>query len=317
MAQNHNQQPERPEFKIRFLLPRYWGTWLLCLVLYILIWMPRPWVMTLGKWLGNQFGQRNAKRRKIAETNISLCFPELSAQEKSDFLDRHFQAYGCGILDMGLAFWGPKWRINQLMAHEGLQHVTSRMNSEPLLLVNYHLTTMEMFVTQIIPLHPAVSMMNLDKNEMFTWLQFKGRRRFGDLDLVMRHEGIKPLIKGMNEGRMCLYFPDEDFGEARHSEFVTFFGVEAARLNTVSRLAKISKATVILGACFLDVESGKYCSVFCPPVTGLTGDTLADTSLINQKMEELIRRAPEQYLWTFRWFKTRPGGLSSPYEIIE
>ena len=317
MAERDSNQLQRPKFKRQFLMPRYWGTWLLCLVLYVLTWLPRRWVMVLGKWLGNQFGQRNVKRRKIAETNLSLCFPDLTPQQRSDFLNRHFQAYGCSILDMGLAFWASKNRINRLMTVEGIGHIESTVKSEPLLLVNYHLTTMEMLVTQVLPLYPTVSMMNFDKNPILTWLQYRGRKRFGDLKLVMRQEGLKPLISGMKEGRICIYFPDEDFGEARHSEYVTFFGVEAARLNTVSRLAKIGRAAVILGVGFLDVESGKYNCVFSPPVEGLTGDTLADTALINEKMEQLIRQAPEQYLWTFRWFKTRPGGQGNPYEIID
>jgi len=31
-------------------------------------------------------------------------------------------------------------------------------------------------------------------------------------------------------------------------------------------------------------------------------------------MEGLIRRAPAQYLWTFRWFKTRADGAPNPYK---
>ena len=317
MTGKDRQNTEKPAFKLQFLAPRYWGTWLLCLMMYILIWLPRRWVMALGRWLGDQFAQRNLKRRRIVETNISLCFPEFTEQQKSEFLRRHFQAYGSSILDMGMAFFGPKWRINQVMTVEGAEHITSRVCTQSVFLVNYHLTAMEMLPSQMAPLHPTVSMMNLDKNQVLTWLQYRSRTRFGDVQLVMRHEGLKPLIAGMKEGRMCIYFPDEDFGDAKHSEFVPFFGVEAARLNTVSRLAKISQAAVILGACFLNVENGRYTSVFSAPIEGLTGDSLEDTALINEKMEQLIRRAPEQYLWTFRWFKTRPGEQGNPYEIID
>jgi KDO2-lipid IV(A) lauroyltransferase len=35
---------------------------------------------------------------------------------------------------------------------------------------------------------------------------------------------------------------------------------------------------------------------------------------VNAAFETVIRQAPEQYLWTLRWFRTRPNGESSPYD---
>jgi KDO2-lipid IV(A) lauroyltransferase/lauroyl-KDO2-lipid IV(A) myristoyltransferase len=34
---------------------------------------------------------------------------------------------------------------------------------------------------------------------------------------------------------------------------------------------------------------------------------------MNQVIEEGLRPMPEQYLWTFKLFKTRPGQAPSPY----
>jgi len=44
-------------------------------------------------------------------------------------------------------------------------------------------------------------------------------------------------------------------------------------------------------------------------------DVTADTRRINELLEHFIRRAPEQYLWVHRRFKTRPPGSPSVYNL--
>jgi KDO2-lipid IV(A) lauroyltransferase len=38
-----------------------------------------------------------------------------------------------------------------------------------------------------------------------------------------------------------------------------------------------------------------------------------DAARMNAVIEEGLRHMPEQYLWTFKLFKTRPGHAPSPY----
>ena len=45
-----------------------------------------------------------------------------------------------------------------------------------------------------------------------------------------------------------------------------------------------------------------------------SGDDVADASRINAELEKLIRRSPEQYMWSHRRFKTRPEGEAKLYE---
>ena len=47
-----------------------------------------------------------------------------------------------------------------------------------------------------------------------------------------------------------------------------------------------------------------------------TGDEYEDTKIMNQALEELVRIAPQQYMWTLKLFKTRPEGESDPYAQV-
>ena len=61
-------------------------------------------------------------------------------------------------------------------------------------------------------------------------------------------------------------------------------------------------------------ETGHYVTTLLPPLDNFpTGDQVRDASTMNEAMEKLIGEAPEQYLWTFRWFQTRPGEMENPY----
>ena len=51
-----------------------------------------------------------------------------------------------------------------------------------------------------------------------------------------------------------------------------------------------------------------------PPLEDFpTGDPERDAASVNKARETLIRLAPEQYMWTLRWFRTRPEGETPPY----
>ena len=106
-----DQSTRDVRFQWQFLLPKFWLTWLLLLFLWLLMFAPRTWVMGLGGWVGDQFRKRNRKRRRIVEVNLELCFPDWTNEEREALCEKHFRAYGRGLVDMGLSFWGSEKRL--------------------------------------------------------------------------------------------------------------------------------------------------------------------------------------------------------------
>ena len=61
-------------------------------------------------------------------------------------------------------------------------------------------------------------------------------------------------------------------------------------------------------------DASGYIVVLSPELKGYgTDDLVADATLMNQNIEGLIRRFPDQYLWVHRRFKTRPEGEPALY----
>ena len=139
-----------------------------------------------------------------------------------------------------------------------------------------------------------------------------GRLRFCNPILIAKtgHFDLRPVIRAMRDGLPFYYLPDMDHGR-QNSIFVPFFGVPAATLPMVSRLARLTKAHVAM--CITEMTKEGYC-VHIYRLEGFpTGDYEADTARINHELEQWILKFPDQYLWTHRRFKTRPEGEPSIY----
>lgn len=298
--------------------PKYWGSWLTLLLLWLITWLPRKTIMKLGGLLGDQMRLRNRKRRHIARVNIQLCFPELSESEQQKLLEAHFRCYGCGLVDMGLSMMSTHKGLTKYIDIEGAEHLRTRLDhSQSAIMITYHTTNMDMGSCALLHEIDLVSIMNRDRNPVINWFLHTGRTRFNKLDLYMRDQSLRGVIEGMSEGRSCFLVPDEDYGEGKHAVYAPFFGQQRSTLNMVSRIAKKTNTLVIPFTCILVPETGRYRIIIAPPLEQVpTDDYVSDATEMNKAMESLIRQAPEQYMWTFRWFQTQPDG-SDPYDTSQ
>jgi lauroyl/myristoyl acyltransferase len=154
------------------------------------------------------------------------------------------------------------------------------------------------------------SMYNPQRDPIVDWLLHKTRSRYAS-PLVPRKLGLRPVLRGLREGKVFYYLPDEDLGP-RHSVFAPFFGVPAATLPTLGRLAATAEAAVI--PCYTRLVPHGYEVRLEPPLAAFpVGEPVADATRMNAEIEGAVRAMPEQYLWTFKLFKTRPPGVPSPY----
>jgi KDO2-lipid IV(A) lauroyltransferase len=143
---------------------------------------------------------------------------------------------------------------------------------------------------------------------VFDRLILRGRKRFGDQLLLSRQDGARSSIKAMRAGRPFYYLPDMDLG-SRDSVFVPFFGVPAATITGLSRLARAAGAVVI--TCItrtLPGGQGYVVEIGDPWPDFPSADAEADTRRMNAFIESAVRTMPEQYYWVHRRFKTRPEG---------
>ncbi|TAM46467.1 MAG: lipid A biosynthesis acyltransferase [Gammaproteobacteria bacterium] len=293
--------------------PRWWPSWLLLLFLRLSALLPLRASRLLGATLGLLIYALNAKRRHIARVNLKLCFPDKSDAERADLLRRHFMVKGQSYLDTGFLAWASLRRIRRATHIRGLEHLrAARQRGRNVILLAPHFLGMNFAASVLAREHAEFSMMKLQRNAVVNWLLNKGRMRFG-LKLLARTQGLRPVVRTLKEGLAFYYLPDEDFGP-RHSVFAPFFGVPTATLTTLGRLAELTDAAVI--PCFVRLlpRGRGYEIMLKPPLANYPrGDKQDDAACMNRALEDGIRTHPEQYMWTFKLFKTRPHGAPAPY----
>lgn len=295
-----------------YLQPRFWPTWLLFALLWLLTRLPVAWQLRSGRLIGRLARLVARQRRAIAAVNIRLCFPQLPAREQARLVRSHFLSLGQGVMETALCWWGrdEQLRHNHLLIGE--QHLlNAHRRGKGVILLSAHFTTLELG-GRLLALHqPFHVLYRPHKNPLFETVMQRGRaRRF--LSAIPRND-TRTLLKRLGENHAVWYAPDQNHA-GKQSVFAPFFGIQASTLTTTSRLAKISGAAVVP---FFQVRlPGRqgYLLVLCPALEAFPGDDLqADAARINRLIEAVAREVPEQYLWVHRRFKTRPPGESYPY----
>ncbi len=296
-----------------FLKPRYWYAWPVLVFVRITSWLPGRLLWVLGNLLGAFFFLFRSPVRRVAERNIELCFPGMGTQERLQLVKRHFRLSGFAALSLGVAWWAPKWRIKRFITlrdQHYLEDILAKGRNAILLVP--HFLGLDIGAMRLSMDRNYVSMYRRSRNDLLEYL-FQRRSRFGAL-VVERASSLKTLIRLIRQGVPFYYLPDQDMGE-RASVFVPFFGIPAATVTALSRIAESTDAAVV--PCIMRIlPAGQGYEVrFHPPLENFPSeDAVADARRMNQEIEKWVREMPEQYMWSYRRFKTRPNNEPSLYQ---
>jgi len=280
------------------------------------VWMLSLLPLPLHAALGNGFGRLlyafGRERRRVCLINLARCMPELAAGEREALARRHFQAFARTLLERAILWWGSPARIRKLVRIEGMEHFEA-VRAGPVILLAPHFVGLDMGGARLTMELDMVSIYSRQKNTVFDAVLYAGRMRFGRLMLLSRQDGVRPALRAMQAGRPFYYLPDMDYGR-RDTIFVPFFGVNAATITGVSRLARLAGARVLPCITRMLPRGGGYVVRFHPAWENYPGASIeADTLRMNAFIEELVRQMPEQYLWVHKRFKTRPPGEAAWY----
>ncbi len=299
---------------LSLLHPRYWLSWVGLMLMRLLSLLPLPILWLLGSALGGLLYFLHASRRHIVLRNIEGCFPHLDHASQRRMARQHFHCVGQAALSTGIAWWGSRRRLERLVRCRDRYHYDQALaQGRPVILLSAHFVGMEVGGMYLSRERPMVDMYRRANNKLFDAVFKHGRVRFGGT-VVERSEGLKPIIKLLRNGVVFIYLLDQDPG--RHNTvFVPFFGVQAATLTALGRLARITNAIVV--PCFMrQLPRGRGYEVsFKPALDNFpTADDTANALRMNQEIEKGVLEMPEQYFWVHKRFKTRPEGEAGFYQ---
>ncbi|MBI6528959.1 LpxL/LpxP family Kdo(2)-lipid IV(A) lauroyl/palmitoleoyl acyltransferasee [Proteus vulgaris] len=306
-----------PSFKKSFLQPKYWLTWFGIGVLYILVLLPYPVIYWLGTRLGRFSKVFLKKRVQIAKRNLELCFPQMPKSEREALVNKNFESVGMGLFETGMAWFWPEWRVKRWFKVSGLENISAAQEKgQGILLIGIHFLTLELGARIFGIYNPGVGVYRPNDNPVMDWLQTWGRLRSNKF--MIDRKDVKGMIRSLKAGEIVWYAPDHDYGP-RKSVFVPLFAVDKAATTTGTYvLARISKPALIPFTPKRLPEGKGYELIISPAVADFPVDNEENTAkAMNKVVEQEILRAPDQYMWLHRRFKTRPEGDASLYNEIK
>ena len=305
--------PTQPlPFRVALLQPKYWPTWAGFALLRLSALLPLRLLALMGAALGLAFYAVHAPRRRIAATNIALCFPALDARAQRQLVRSHFRALGQAMFDVALAWWAAPTRLRRLCRVEGGEHLARARARGGVILLAPHFAALELGGMRLAIDHTCATMYKRAKNELATWFFMRRRPRFGGVAVEQR-AGARAAVRAIKDGLLFYYLPDQDLGAA-DSVFVPFFGVPTATVPALSRLAALGDAQVLPFFTYQRPWGAGYDIVIGAPLADFpSADPVRDATAMNAAIEVGIARAPAQYFWVHKRFKTTPPGAAPRY----
>ena len=271
-----------------------------------------PWRAQM--WLGARLGRLGAhvvpQRRRVADINLRLCYPELSEQAHRDLLAAHFRSVGQGALETGLCWWGSQAQIDGLAHVEGMHHLEdAATRGRGIILLSAHTTSLELGVRMareyLAELGFTTTAMYKPPHDPVVEYVMRTRREahIGGASIV--DSDVVGLLAALRRGDAVWYAADQKAGE-RLSVVVDFFGQPARTHVAISRMARMTRAAVLPFFTLRRADGRGYRLIVKPPLTDFpSGDEAADARQINAIIEGVINEDPAQYFWLHQRFKRK------------
>lgn len=280
-------------------------------LMHVLAWLPLPLLRALGWMLGRVIFLFPTSRRKVALRNLALCFPDESEAQRTRWAREAFVYFCQSGLDRSWVWLRSPELVRKRITLSG--PVQAMNEAEGTIIFTPHFFGLDAAGTRLAleTTKKVTSIYTTQPNSVLDEWMKQSRARFGDVQMLNRRDGIRPIISALRKGGILFLLPDMNFGP-EESIFVPFFGVPAATVPSLSRFAGMGKAKVLPAVAKL-TRTGYHIELKPVWENFPTDDVEADTALMNQRLEGWIRDMPSQYFWVHKRFKTRPEGLPPIY----
>lgn len=262
------------------------------MLLKIMALLPHKAQQRLGRKLGKVLPKILKKRYLISKVNIDLT------KQPDGTLDKHWESLGISLFETANALFARSDRLNPRLIINNPEIVQSLMdNGENIMLLVPHTTHMLLAGRCLLTKFPTFNIYRPQNNKAFNHYMTKAYTDNGST--LIKSDNPRGIIKALKSGTPVWYAPD--VSQSGKNTFASFYGIPTLTLTSTKKLSDISKAKIV-PLSFIRTN-GNYTLSFETPFS------LADLSQedagckVNNELEKLINKKPEQYYWVHRRFK--------------
>jgi KDO2-lipid IV(A) lauroyltransferase len=144
------------------------------------------------------------------------------------------------------------------------------------------------------------------------------RERAG-VQIIRKHTAAREMLRSLRRGEI-IGIPLDQNAKRSEAIWVPFFGELAATPSGFDRLAMMAGAPVVPVFIVRQPDGRSHVIEIFEEIPqqrpgDRNADTLVNTARYQKAIEEMVRKYPEQWLWTHRRYRTRPvSGSPSLYD---
>ena len=266
-----------------------------------------PASQRLGRRIGALAWTLSRRDRRRALDHIAIAFPGKSETEREQLARDCFRHLGTMLGECLHLYHRDCAFVDSVTEVSGFEEVEAvRKAGRPLLILTGHCGNWELLAAAINcrGLRMAVVARALDEPEQQEMLAGL-RARFGTPTIERGEAGaVRQLLGTLRGGGALGMLIDQDSGKI-DGVWVPFFGRPAYTPVGAAKIALKQSAAVV--PVFIErLEDGRHRVRYHPPLD-LPDDPVAATALMTEKIEEQVRRRPEQWVWMHRRWRRQPN----------
>lgn len=193
----------------------------------------------------------------------------------------------------------------------GKEHVdAARAQGQGVLYLTPHLGCFDVSAQTAAAWGPITVMYRPPRKAALQPVALASRQRHNLMIAPANLAGVRQLLRALRAGESVGLLPDQAPGSGE-GVWADFFGRPAYTMTLPARLVQLGNARIILASALRLPRGRGYTLMLEPLPQPLDADPQRAATQINQAMETLIRRCPEQYLWGYNRYK-RPTGAPPP-----
>lgn len=276
--------------------------------------LPLPLLHALGialGWLVYWAPGRHSGRMRNNLFDSGLCAP---GRDCKRLLRQAVGESGKAIVELLPVWLRPYDKVVKLVrGTSGWTHIdAARAAGKGIILIGPHVGCFEIINLYYASLHPFTAMYKPPRKPVLAALMLAGRQR-GQATLVPTDlSGVRAQLAALKRCEAIGILPDQ-VATGGDGVWATFFGRPAYTPTLVASLQrKTGAAAFFVAAERLSWGRGYHIHVY-PLEAPLPEDKTAAATLINRSVEDVVRRFPAQYLWSYNRHK-RPGGAPDPFD---
>jgi KDO2-lipid IV(A) lauroyltransferase len=286
--------------------------WLFMFLLRLIALLPLSWIESLGRFVGWLVYRLVPSRRRVTRINIKQAYPDYSETQVKQLVKASYASLGISMFETGLAWWASRDTLRAHCKVEGMEHLEKALaKGHGVILLTGHFSTLEIGGILMALYTPLQAVYKKAHNPMFDAFMLHYRSRH--LKRVTANTNVRGFINGLRDGLATWYAPDQDFS-TQDIVFTPFLGGMATTLLSTVRMSEIAGAPIVPFYPLRLAGSKGYKLIILPELENFpSGDRHKDSARINQAIDDMVRRNPEQYAWIHKRFKTQPEGQPSIY----